>query len=177
MSILLVLGIVCIGVLLVNRHQIIGFMRDDSYMVRMLSASSWFQNHWYSGMFLFVLNAMLFGLTLLSIFLLGKLQVPFLHLFIMILAVFSSFYLWASIHQAWRGGRRERFIQGLMGSSVYLLLTLFFGWMLISLEADTPYHDSFMEWIGLVFGMLVSFVAFVTCLCMTGLTSKYKDHH
>lgn len=176
MSILLLLGTVCMGVLLFNRHRLIGFIHDDSSIVRMLSASSWFQNHWYSGMFLFALNGVFFGLTWLSIFILGNLEVPFLHLFIMMCAVFSSFYFWISIHQAWRGDRRGRFIQGLIGSSIYLLLALSFGWILINLEADTPYHDSFMEWIGLAFGALVSFAAFVTCLCMTGLPGKNNTH-
>ncbi len=145
---------------------------SDSTLVKKLSRSTWFQNPWKSGVFLFVLNAFLFSSALLILYGIGFLEIPYLHLFVMIVAVLSSLYFWIIIHKSWRGNRKGRFLQGLIGSSFYLVLTLIFTYTIFNLEPDTPYDDNFMQFIGLMMGIFVTLVAFITCFCITGLAWK-----
>ncbi|MBM4764597.1 hypothetical protein [Bacillus sp. B15-48] len=172
MTLYLFVGFIVVLILLLNRNLVLKLISSDSILVRKLSGANWFQNPWKSGEFLFVLNALLFSSALLLIFGAGFLLIPFLHLFVMIAAVLSSLYLWIVIHKSWRGEWKERLLQGLIGSSFYLVLTLLFTYMIFNIEPDTPYDDNFMQFIGLFIGIFVTLVAFITCFCITGFSSK-----
>ncbi|RKD27108.1 hypothetical protein BEP19_00615 [Ammoniphilus oxalaticus] len=172
MTLFLLVGFIIVLILLFNKRLVFKLVRSDSTFVGKLSGADWFQNPWKSGTFLFVSNALLFSLTLLLIYVTGLLEIPFIHLFVMIAAVLSSLYLWIVIHKSWRGGRKERLLQGFVGSSFYGVLALIFIFMIFNMEPETPYNDNFMQFIGLVMGIFVAVVAFITCFCITSLTGK-----
>lgn len=172
MTIYLLFGFMVVLTLLLNKRRVMNLISSDSIFVKKLSRLNWFQHPWKSGMFLFVLNALLFSSALLLIYGIGFLEIPFLHLFVMIAAVLSSLYLWIVVHKSWRGEWEGRFLQGFIGSSFYLVLTLIFIYMMINLEPDTPSDDNFMQFVGLMMGIFVTLVAFVTCFCITGLSRK-----
>lgn len=172
MSILLVLGSVFIFIFLLNKQAFIQMNSTDTLLVQKLSNARWFQNEWYSGIFLFFLNAILFSVAVSLIFLSGMLTIPFLHLVIMLLATIVSIYLWIAIHNAGDKGKRERLIMSVIGSSFYLLLLLFCVYRIATLGPGTPENDTFIAFIGLSFALFVSVVAFVTCFCITGLSKR-----
>ncbi|MBO0587732.1 hypothetical protein [Sporosarcina sp. E16_8] len=172
MSILLVLGSLLIVIFLLNKQAFIQMPSTNTLLVQKLSNARWFKNEWLSGIFLFFINALLFSVAVSLFFLLGVLNIPFLHLVIMLLATFVSIYLWIAIHNAGNKGKRERLIMSTIGSSFYLFLLLTFIYMIANLGPGTPENDTFMAFIGLLFALFVSFVALVTCFCITGLKKK-----
>ncbi|MFS0574544.1 hypothetical protein AB1K83_02855 [Sporosarcina sp. 179-K 3D1 HS] len=176
MSILLVLGSFLIVIFLLNKQAFFQMTSTNTFLVQKLSNARWFHNQWYSGIFLFFLNAILFSVAVLLILLSGKLTIPYLHLAIMLLATIVSIYLWLSIHHAEEKGKRERVIMSAIGSSFYLLLLAVFVYMIVNLGPGTPENDTFMAFIGLLFASFVSFIALITCFCITGLSKKqYKN--
>lgn len=176
MSILLVLGSLLIVIFLLNKQAFIQTTSTDTLFVQKLSHARWFQNEWYSGIFLFFLNAIMFSVAVSLILLSGMLTIPYLHLVIMLTATIASIYLWIAVHNAEEKGKRERLIMSAIGSSFYLFLLLVFVYMIANLGPGTPENDTFMAFIGLLFASFVSFVAFVTCFCITGLSKKhYKN--
>ncbi|PWA12053.1 hypothetical protein DCC39_08210 [Pueribacillus theae] len=172
MSTLLLIGCLFVLIVLLNKRRLARFVHSNSFFVRKLESFSWFQNEWLAGIFLFFLNAFLFGLAAAAFILTGMLPIPFFHLVVMFLATVLSIYLWFVFREAVNRGRRESFIMGSVGSSFYFLLLLIFLYMLVTLEPGTPEHDTGMAFFGLIFAMFVSLVAFVTCFWITGLSKK-----
>jgi len=69
-------------------------------MVERLSKKKWFQNHWLSGGYLFGINALYFGTTMLLLYLLMYTDVPYLHLVLMFLATIVSIFTWRIVSTA-----------------------------------------------------------------------------
>ncbi|MCM3619592.1 hypothetical protein M3936_18525 [Sutcliffiella horikoshii] len=168
LTILLLAGVLVMFPILLLRNPIIQLVSVDSHFVKTLQRMNWFKNHWLSGIFIFFMNVILFISFGLILFGIMSLMIPFLHLVVIILAVVVSLHCWASINRAWQGNKRNRVIMGLIGSSFYFLLTLYFGYMLATLEPAFPGDDTFMGALGLLVAMVVTSVAFVTCFIMTG---------
>src|SRR5690349_16699468 len=116
MSIFLLLGFVVVLILFLNRNIFLNRIRSDSFLVKKLSSATWFKSPWKSGLFLFVLNTVLFSVSLLLIIGVGYLQIPFIHLFVMAAAVLVSFYLWNIVYKCWEGTSKGRLMQGFIGS-------------------------------------------------------------
>lgn len=144
-------------------------------IIHKMRNAKWFENHWLAGLFLFIMNALLFFLTVLSLYVLTYLFIPFVHLLIIALAVSGSIFLWVFINRAWQGTKKNRFKMGAVGSSFYLILTILFVYQLMKLQpvaADTCMGAD----VGLFLGIIVTTVAFTICLILTGF-SKGKVAH
>ncbi|RFB17867.1 hypothetical protein DZB84_08435 [Bacillus sp. HNG] len=176
MTLFLMVGILLMILVGVNRNKLVTSIGLNNGLVKKLSSYEWFQNPWLSGLFLFVLNAILFGSTLLILFLLGFLTIPYIHLLVMFGAVIVSLVAWIILLHAWTGDKKGRILRGFIGSSFYLLLTLIFTYMIVTLEPQFPGHDTFMAFIGLVMAITVTLVAFITCFLFTGLFERKEMH-
>ncbi|XZF74967.1 hypothetical protein ACSBO6_15310 [Bacillus sp. AL-1R] len=170
---LLVFIVVC--TILFKRDKVSFMLDDHNKLVFKLQSASWFQNHLMSGIFLFIMNAMLFFTTCLVLYfyLLTDLQIPYLHLLVMVLAVFASFFLWIIVSKAWQGTNVNRIKMSIIGSSFYVFLSILFLYWRLTLEAY-PGEDLFMRDLGLMLGLIVSIVAFLSCLITTGFGYKRK---
>nr|WP_245203841.1 hypothetical protein [Ammoniphilus resinae] len=171
MTLFLFVGLLTVFFTLLFKRPLIDTLGENT-LVHKLHNANWFQNHWLSGVFLFVMNAALFFLTGLILYGVTYLSIPFIHLLIIILAVIGSIFLWITINQAWQGTNRNRLKMGFVGSSFYGALTLLFAYWLVTLEPSYPDEDCFMDAIGLVLGIIVTTVAFLSCLMITGFAHK-----
>ncbi|MBM7095282.1 hypothetical protein JSY36_05895 [Bacillus sp. H-16] len=172
MSLLLLTGIFGIVLVLVYKKTLMNKIGTTSKMVQRLSQATWFYNHWLAGLFLFALNTALFFTTGFLLYLLTLVLIPFVHLFVMTGAVIASILLWVVLSQTWRGTKENRLKMSATGSSVYLILTVLFGYFFVTLEPSYEGQDTFMAAIGLLFAAIVTTVAFLTCLTITGLYGK-----
>ncbi len=172
MSLLLFVGLVGIVFVILFRNRLIQLTGNNNMLIDRLNHTTWFQNHWLSGIFLFGLNAFLFLLTGLILYLIMSLIIPFIHLFVMLLAVIASISLWIIINKGFLGSKRDRIILGAVGSSFYLFLTLVFIYMLVTLEPTYPGEDIFMSAVGLSFAIIVTSVALLTCFALTGFSRQ-----
>ncbi|MEH7238942.1 hypothetical protein [Bacillus sp. JJ1562] len=176
MTLFLLLGIMLLIIVGTNRNKLMNFIGPGNRLVKKLSSYEWFQKPWLSGLFLFVLNAILFGSTLLILFGLGFLTIPYIHLIIMFGAVLISLVCWTIVLYAWNGDKKGRILRGFIGSSFYLILTLVFAYMIVTLEPQFPGDDTFMAFIGLVMAITVTGVAFITCFLFTGFFERKEIH-
>jgi hypothetical protein len=172
MSLIILMGIIGMLLVLFFKRPLIDIIAKDNKLVYKLKDADWFQNHWLSGVFLFGLNAVFFFLTVLLLFMLMYLFIPFVHLFVMFFAVIASIYVWILINKAWKGTRSNRLKMGAVGSSFYIFLTFIFAFWLVNLKPSYPGDDTFMRAIGLVFAIIVTSIAFVTCLVITGFSKE-----
>jgi hypothetical protein len=62
-----------------------------------------------------------------------------------------------------------------IGSSFYLLLGIFFLYKYMNLKPSYPGDDTFMAGIGLLFGIIVTLVAWITCFIFTALINKKRE--
>jgi hypothetical protein len=92
----------------------------------------------------------------------------------MVLAVFGSLFLWMIVNKAWQGTNANRIKMSILGSSFYILLSILFLYWLLNLEPSYPGEDLFMRSMGLMLGLMVSIVAFLSCLITTGFSFKSK---
>lgn len=146
---------------------------QDSKLIEKLRKSRWLKNHWICGLFLFSVNALLFfsvGLILYIIIL--YLTFPFLHLLVMIVAVIVSFYCWIIFHKIWDGTNKNRFIMGMIGSSFYAIMALIFYYKYVTIEPSFPGDDVFMAALGQWIAMIVTTVAFISCIVMTAIPKR-----
>ncbi|MED0677646.1 hypothetical protein ABEV55_10410 [Aneurinibacillus thermoaerophilus] len=163
MSSILFIGIVAIFVFLLFKNSLMEKINVDYKMIQKMKHATWFQSHWRTGVFLFFINAVLFFLVGFILYLLAYFIIPFVHVIIMLLAVIVSVCFWMIISKSWQGSKANRFKVGLVGSSFYIILSLVFVYRLMTLKPSYPGEDTFMESIGLIFGIIVTMVAFITC--------------
>jgi hypothetical protein len=166
-SFLFVLGLFGVLLLWLCSHSIIEVIRKKNKLVGLLRSKKLFQHYGSTGIYLFFTNAFLFFFTMLVLYGLQWLGIPFLHLLVMLVAVGLSLFLWIIIHLAWQGAARDRWKMGGIGSSFYFLLTGFFAYQFVTIEPMFPGDDPFMKSLGFMVGMIVAFVAFVTCFFLT----------
>lgn len=161
-----------IGVLLIvlNKWPIIGMLGENNRMVKELKSARWFQSYWYAGLFLFVMNAVLFFLTGFLLF--NVSMVSFVLLLMIIFAIIGSFFLWAIIHKAWQSTNRNRLKMAAIGSSFYVILTFVFIYWSVTLEPSYPGEDTFMRGMGLFLGAFITTVACISCFVFTGFPKK-----
>ncbi|MEH7379618.1 hypothetical protein V7138_03920 [Bacillus sp. JJ1533] len=176
MTLFLLLGILLLLILGINRNKLVHMIGPNHRIVKKLSSYHWSQSPWWSGLFLFVLNGLLFGATLLILSGLSFLMIPYIHLLIMVGAVVISLVAWIIVLNAWNGGKKDRLLRGFIGSSFYLILSFIFIYMIVTLKPQIPGDDTFMAFIGLVMAFTVSGVAFITCFLFTGLFEKKEIH-
>lgn len=168
----LLIGVLGVLIVIFSKNSLIDAIRNNNKLVHKLKNAKWFQNHLLSGLFLFIMNAILFFLTVIILYVLMYLVIPFAHILVMFLAVIGSIFLWICINQAWQGTKRKRLKMGIVGSGFYVLLTVIFLFWLVTLKPSYPGEDTFMGAIGLVFAIIVSLVAFTTCLVITGFSKN-----
>ncbi|MCA1055674.1 hypothetical protein LCM10_11820 [Rossellomorea aquimaris] len=140
--------------------------------IHSMSNHSWYSSPWLVGLFLFAVNVVLFGVTGLVLFGLSLLMIPFLHLFIMLGAVIISILVWMSIATSRSWKKWDRLKIGFVGSSFYLILTIFFFYQWASVEPRFPGDDTFMTALGFMVVAVVTAVAFVTCFSMLFFTKR-----
>ncbi|MGR3763202.1 hypothetical protein [Rossellomorea sp. NS-SX7] len=163
---LLLLGVIVLAMAGTNRKlYVMGWINS-------LRKYSWFSNPWLVGLFLFCVNVLLFGLTGLILFGLSFLMIPFIHLFIMVAAVIISILVWNSIASSRSWQKWDRLKTGGIGSSFYLILTIFFSYQWVSVEPQFSGDDTFMAALGFMIGIVVTGVAFLTCFSMIVFTKS-----
>ncbi|TYR81481.1 hypothetical protein FZC66_06460 [Priestia megaterium] len=177
MSFVLLLGLIVIAVLIIFNNKLFGRVKYNNKIVQTLHTQQWFQNHWLSGLFLFGINVFLFGATALLLYLLTLIEIPFIHILIMMGAVVVSILVWVSISESWNGTRRNRLKMGFLGSSFYLFLSLLCMYRWITLKPSYPGEGPFMAALGFLFGFVVSSVAFITCFAFTAFSRKTENHN
>lgn len=171
-TLLLLIAVFVIGVTFLKKRQLNGLFDRQNKLVNALKTTKWFQNYWLSGGFLFAINAILFCLTGLFIYVLTFFLIPFVHLFVMAAAIIGSIYLWILFNHAWQGTNRGRLKMGAIGSSFYVILSTIFIYWFVTLEPQYPGEDTFMRALGLMFAIVVTTTAFTTCFVMTGFSKK-----
>lgn len=175
MTFIILIGIAIIAFVILKRKKISETSNFDIPYIRFISKQKWFSNPWYSGIFLFIFNVLLFGSTAFLLIFLTKFTIPFLHIFIMIAAVGISILAWKTISRSWHGTKKDRIKMGMVGSSFYLFLTAWIVFEWLNLKPQFPGDDTFMAAVGLTFGFIVSIVAFVTCLTFSISTNKFTN--
>lgn len=163
-----ILGLLCVILLIVFSNSMLEVMRKNNNLVYFLKGKKVCHHYWFTGIFLFFMNAFLFLLTMLILYVIQFFSIPFMHFVIMLLAVVSSIFMWLLINLNWQGEARDRIKVGVIGSSFYFFLTVFFIFKYVAIEPMFPGDDTFMRAIGLMFGSIVTSVAFVTCFFLTG---------
>ncbi|PEL14236.1 hypothetical protein [Bacillus sp. AFS017336] len=174
LTLFLLMGLIGVIIIQFKKDQLSVIIDENQKLVIKLKNSSWFQNYWKAGFFLFVMNAALFFITLLIHFILGFLIIPFMHLLVMVLAVVGSFLLWMIVNKAYQGTNGNRLKMSIIGSSFYAVLSFLFIYWLVTLKPSYEGEDLIMSSIGLLMGIIVSVVAFISCLITTGFTFKRK---
>jgi hypothetical protein len=172
MSFIVLIGLIGVLLVILFKSQVIGLLGGNNTMVYKLSSAKWFQNHWISGIFLFVMNVVLFFFTGFVLYVLTYFSIPFVHILVMFLAVVSSIFLWTLMNRAWQGTKSDRLKMGAIGSSFYILLTVMLIYWIARLEPSYPGEDTFMGAIVLLFAIIVTTVAFITCFVITGFSKK-----
>lgn len=84
----------------------------------------------------------------------------------------GSIFSWVLINNAWQGTKRNRLKVGAVGSSFYIFLTFIFAYWFVTLKPSYPGEDTFMGAIGLIFAIIVTTVAFITCFVITGFSKR-----
>jgi hypothetical protein len=176
MTSFLFLGVIAIALLLIlfKKNPALEGSAANRMMVNLLSHASWFQSHWKAGLFLFISNALLLSATLLILYSLLFINIPYIHLVIMFLATAFSIRLWLNMKLAWKGAEKGRLKVGLIGSSFYLFLFIFFFYQFAAAESEFPGDDPFMPAIGFLFGMIVAATAGISCLSVISISSQAK---
>ncbi|WP_088013785.1 hypothetical protein [Gottfriedia acidiceleris] len=121
MTLFLLLIFIAVAVILFRKNQLSVLIGENHKLVLKLKNTSWIQNHWMSGIFLFFVNGTLFFITIILLFLLGYLDIPYFHLLVMVVAVFGSFFFWMILNKAWQGTNANRIKMSILGSSFYFL--------------------------------------------------------
>jgi len=173
-TLILLIGFIGVVIIQSKKNQLSLMIGENHKLVLKLKNSSWFQIYWKAGFFLFILNAALFCLTISIFIILGFLIIPYIHLLVMVMAVIGSFFFWIIVNMAWQGTNGNRLKLSIIGSSFYAIVSFLFIYWLITLKPTYEGEDMFMSSIGLLFGIIVSMVAFISCLITTGLTFKRK---
>jgi len=124
MTLILLMGILVILVVKFNEKPITKIVRNDNKMVQRLRNTKWYQNHWMGGVFLFVVNTVLFSSTLFGIYLAIYFSMSLLLLIVILFGVIVSIYTWLILNKAWQGSEGNRVKMGLVGSGFYALLAL-----------------------------------------------------
>lgn len=175
MTLIVLIGLFGVGLVILFKHPIIDKFEKNK-KVNKLKNTMWFQSHWLAGMFLFVMNAVLFLSTCLVLYVLMYFIIPFVHILVMFFAVMGSIILWIVINKAWQGTKRNRLKMGTVGSSFYMFVTIIFVYWFVTLKPSYLGEDTFMRAIGLFFAIIVTTVAFITCLVITGLSKRKVAH-
>lgn len=171
-SLFVLLGVLVVIMLLIFKQMIAAFISEKNPLVTRLKEYRWFHNPWIAGLFLFGINAFLFFSTVILLYLLLILIIPYVHLFVMLLAVIGSIYVWIAFNKAWSGTKQGRLKMAFIGSSFYILMCGIFICWFILLEPSYPGEDIFMAAFGLMIGIFVTTVAAVTCILFAGFAEK-----
>lgn len=172
MILFFLVGVIGVIIALLFKRSLLNMIPDDHSWVIKLRNRQWFSNYWLAGAFLFCLNGVLFFGTLLILYALIYLFIPFFHLLVMLFAVIGSILFWLIIHKAWCGIKQNRWKLGVIGSGFYLILTSVFVYMYATLEPTYPGEDMFMKGMGLFLAIIVTTVACITCFVITGFSHK-----
>ena len=121
-TLFLLMGILGVLLILLMKRPIIARIGDNTKWVHKLKQAKWFQNHWYAGLFLFTMNAVLFISTGLLLYMSMYFDVPFIHLLVITFAVIGSFLLWGIVHKAWQSTNKDRLKMATVGSGFYVIV-------------------------------------------------------
>ncbi|WP_343798726.1 hypothetical protein [Bacillus carboniphilus] len=173
MTLLLSFGLCGVLFLLYRKDSLFKSRKRYPRFVEKVKNRGWLQSTWICGLLHFLINAILFTITgVVLFFVTVYLTVPYLHIIIMVIAVLASFYIWGIIRDLGPRIRTGRLLSGLIGSSFYCLVTLYFLYRYLTLEPMFPGDDMFMAAVGLFFGMSVTVTAFFCSFIVTSWVPK-----
>ncbi|MHC0039416.1 hypothetical protein [Pseudoneobacillus sp. C159] len=168
-SFILIFGLLGVIIFVLIRNGMNSVIGENNKLVSLLKKSKLVQHYWLAGIFIFLMNALLFFLTGGLLVVIQYLSIPFIHLLIMFLAVILSVFFWLLVNLSWQGEGSGRLKMGTIGSSFYFFLTIWFIYKYVTLEPKYPGEDTFMASIGLLFGLIVTTVACIACFIFTGI--------
>ncbi|USB33376.1 hypothetical protein [Paenibacillus sp. YPG26] len=129
-----------------------------------MSKLSWYQNPFLCGLFVSLVNLILFisviGLSLLSVLL----SLGFVWMLFPILGVVINIWFWIQVGMTWGDQNEGRIVTALIGGAFYWVVFLFFIYRYVTLTPQFEGDDTFMTAIGLFMGILISFIAGVLCI-------------
>jgi len=169
------LGLIAVYFILFFRSSIVSRISENNILLKWLQSSKWFQKSLLAGMFLFLINAVLFMSTMGILFGMMKFLIPYVHFVVMIAGVVVSIWLWSIINSACRSSNKGRIIMASVGSSFYFILTVLFVYMYATVEPYYPGEDTFMRALGLSLGGVVAAVACITCFAITGFSKQQRN--
>lgn len=158
--------------LLINRSWLYRTVHNG--LAARLSCTPVFQSYWRAGLLLFGCNALLFGITLASLYVQTILATAFLLVPILCTAIGGSLYLWAVFSRSWKGSYKDRLKLAGIGSSFYGLLALVLLYRLIDMPSLDFDGDPFMASMGLMLGTVVCVTAFASCMLVSGSGSRHE---
>jgi hypothetical protein len=170
--VIMILGIFGVVLWSLLAHSKLGEMRKINQLANTLKSKKLFHHYWATGILSFFMNALLIFFTMLVLYGIQLLFIPFIHVIVMVLAVGLSLFFWQLINLTWQGKARDRLKVGMIGSSFYFFLTLFFIYKNVTIESMYPGDDPFMRAIGFMLGMMVTSIAFLTCFFITGFARR-----
>ncbi len=171
-TLLLLIVVFVLAIIFFKKIQWNRVFGSENRLVQELKNTKWFHNYWLSGLVLFVINAVLFSLTCFLLYLMTIFSIPFIHLLVMIGAVVGSIFIWFMFHHAWEGSKRNRLKMGTIGSSIYFILSILLLHWSVTIEPVYPGEDIFMRWIGIMFALIVTITAFLTCFFIIGFSGR-----
>ncbi|MBG9930933.1 hypothetical protein ABD94_08100 [Bacillus aryabhattai] len=172
MSLFFLLGLIGIMFLLIFKGKILSRIKQEGRWVQTLQKKSWFESPYSSGIILFLWNTLMTGVVAFFIFILTKVNIPFLHLVILGIGTIISIWAWSIFNIAWIGSRKNRFKMASIGSSFYAILGVYALYRYLTLKPSYPGEDLFMAALGLMAVLIIAVVALLTCFVFTGFPKK-----
>jgi hypothetical protein len=174
LTLIFLIGTALILLVINRRKQLYQTVGLENRFTKWLSERSWFPNPWWSGVFLFSMNAIYFGMTFILLMLLMYVSIPYIHLIVMLGAVIVSILSWITLGRTWRGQKMDRYRMGIVGSSYYAFLFLIFLYFFLNIEPSYPGEDTMMEAVGWVIGLVVTAVACLTCFMIVTYANQFE---
>ena len=170
MHIILFISLIVLIICAIFKPKLLQLARRNQKVIEKIEALTWFTNHWYAGFALFIGNAFIFLSSLLFIFIVSFIPIPFLHVVIFIMSSLISLYFWSIINVSWHGDKLGRLKIGAVGSFFYVFISFHLLFELHNYNLNEV-QETF-ELIGLFINLLISGIAFVLCILYTSFSSN-----
>lgn len=159
-TVLLLIGLVVVlfQIILVRRIT----FRPIPWFTKM-AASARLKSPYAYGGFLFIVNMVIFlVITALVVFTM-MMDVGFSLILFAGVGVLISFTIWIQMSISRGGSKKEKRIIGGIGSAFYWVLSVYLLLQIFLLPPSTPEQDPFMQFVGLLMGIVISLTAAVSC--------------
>lgn len=159
-TVLLMFGLVLVLIQIILVRRIT--FRPIPWFTRM-AASARLESPYAYGGFLFIVNMVIFLVMTALVVLTIMMNVAFSLFLFAGAGVFISFMIWIQMSVSREGTKKEKRIIGGIGSAFYWVLTVYLLLQIFLLPPSSPEQDPFMQFVGLLMGVVISLTAAVSC--------------